>query len=286
MANLIDAYTSIPTTRTKVFSTDADNQAGVLIQVRRRSSSRACVLLALLAASGLRGWQVFEGDNEKTKNNTLLGQFKLEGIHPAKRGEPEIEVTFDLDANGILNVSAEDKKTGHSAKITITNDKGRLSKDEIDRMAADAQAAPHIDGTLSLGAAVAPAATTVSAPVSASREPAVDSSAEANIAFFNKLVSSGTDRSADPKVAQAGAAGGQPVKDAPQSQPSTTLSPAAATVAAAPTASATAPTASADTADKQQLAIIAAAAIGGALGVVLLVSAVAAGFYLGRKQRD
>ena len=283
MANLIDAYTSIPTTRTKVFSTDADNQAGVLIQVRAElewSLCFACFARCIRPA----WWQVFEGDNEKTKNNTLLGKFMLQGIFPAKRGEPEIEVTFDLDANGILNVSAEDKKTGHSAKITITNDKGRLSKDEIDRMAADAQATQHIDGTLSLGAAVAPAAT-ASAPVPASREPEADGSAEANIAFFNKLVSSGTDRSADPKVAQAGAAGGQTVKDTPQSQPSTTASPAAATVAAAPTASATAPTASADTADKQQLVIIAAAAIGGALGVVLLVSAVAAGFYLGRKQR-
>lgn len=74
-----------------------------------------------------------------TKDNNLLGTFNLTGIPPAPRGVPKIEVTFDLDANGILNVSAKDTSTGKSEKITISNDKGRLSKDEIDKMLADAE---------------------------------------------------------------------------------------------------------------------------------------------------
>lgn len=74
-----------------------------------------------------------------TKDNNLLGTFSLTGIPPAPRGVPKIEVTFDLDANGILNVSAKDSSTGKSEKITIQNDKGRLSKDEIDRMLAEAE---------------------------------------------------------------------------------------------------------------------------------------------------
>lgn len=74
-----------------------------------------------------------------TKDNNLLGTFNLSGIPPAPRGVPKIEVTFDLDANGILNVSAKDSSTGKSEKITITNDKGRLSKDEIEKMLSDAE---------------------------------------------------------------------------------------------------------------------------------------------------
>ncbi len=74
-----------------------------------------------------------------TKDNHLLGKFNLEGIPPAPRGVPQIEVTFDIDANGILNVSAVDKGTGKSNKITITNDKGRLSKEEIEKMVNDAE---------------------------------------------------------------------------------------------------------------------------------------------------
>jgi heat shock 70kDa protein 1/2/6/8 len=74
-----------------------------------------------------------------TKDNHLLGKFNLEGIPPAPRGVPQIEVTFDIDANGILNVSAVDKGTGKTNKITITNDKGRLSKDEIERMVNEAE---------------------------------------------------------------------------------------------------------------------------------------------------
>jgi len=74
-----------------------------------------------------------------TKDNHMLGKFNLEGIPPAPRGVPQIEVTFDIDANGILNVSAADKGTGKTQKITITNDKGRLSKEEIERMVNDAE---------------------------------------------------------------------------------------------------------------------------------------------------
>ncbi len=83
--------------------------------------------------------QVYEGERAMTKDNHLLGKFDLNAIPPAPRGVPQIEVTFDIDANGILNVSACDKSTGKQSKITITNDKGRLSKEEIERMVNDAE---------------------------------------------------------------------------------------------------------------------------------------------------
>merc|ERR1712224_671206 len=83
--------------------------------------------------------QVYEGERAMTKDNHLLGKFDLNGIPPAPRGVPQIEVTFDIDANGILNVSAMDKSSGKQEKITITNDKGRLSKDDIERMVNDAE---------------------------------------------------------------------------------------------------------------------------------------------------
>ena len=83
--------------------------------------------------------QVFEGERSRTRDNNLLGKFELQGIPPAPRGVPQINVCFDIDANGILNVSAEDKSTGQKNKITITNDKGRLSKEDIERMVQEAE---------------------------------------------------------------------------------------------------------------------------------------------------
>lgn len=93
---------------------------------------------------------MYEGERARTRDNNLLGKFELSGIPPAPRGVPQINVVFDIDANGILNVSAEDKTTGQKNKITITNDKGRLSKDEIERMVQEVSRQPSFVMLLSV----------------------------------------------------------------------------------------------------------------------------------------
>jgi heat shock protein 5 len=119
MMRLVPRNSVIPTKRNQIMSTEIDNQPAITIRV-------------------------YEGEHPRARDNHKLGEFELAGITPAPAGQPQIEVTFEIDSNGILNVGAEDKGTGKSEKLTITNDKGRLTEEEIEKILKDAEAAGHL----------------------------------------------------------------------------------------------------------------------------------------------
>merc|ERR1719422_1530628 len=138
MTKLIARNTVIPTKKSQIFSTAADNQNTVTIQVFSTAADNQNTVTI----------QVYEGERPMTKDNHLLGKFDITGIPPAPRGVPQIEVTFEIDANGIMVVSAEDKGTGNKEKITITNDNNRLSPEDIERMINDAEKFAEEDAAL------------------------------------------------------------------------------------------------------------------------------------------